>query len=166
MMALQSNVGEYAMSELGRYRKIVVPIDGSGWSERAVPHAVDLARISKGEIILLHIFRPPLHDYEDTLALAGQDEQINRLREDTKRRLLALRGRLRGEGVDCRVQVIEAVGVAASICDYVRDEGVDLIVMSTHGRSGLARFMFGSVAHKVMQEVDIPVLLIRPDKGE
>ena len=154
------------MSEQGRYKKIVVPIDGSGWSERAVPHAVDLARISQGEIILLHVFKPPLHEYQDTLALAGEDEQINRIRDDIKQRLKALRSQLRGEGVECRVQVIEAVGIASQICDYVNDEGADLIVMSTHGRSGISRFVFGSVAHKVMQEVDVPVLLIRPDKGE
>ncbi len=154
------------MSEQGRYKKIVVPIDGSGWSERAVPHAVDLARISQGEIILLHVFKPPLHEFEDTLALAGEDEQMSRIREDIKNKLKSLRSQLRGQGVECRVQVIEAVGIAAQICDYIKEEDVDLVVMSTHGRSGLARFLFGSVAYKVMQEVDIPVLLIRPDKGE
>jgi len=154
------------MSEQGRYKKIVVPIDGSGWSERAVPHAVDLARISQGEIILLHVFKPPLHEYQDTLALAGQDNQMTEIREDIKQRLMALRGQLRSEGVECRVQVIEAVGIASQICDYVQEEKADLVVMSTHGRSGISRFVFGSVAHKVMQGVDVPVLLIRPNKGE
>lgn len=154
------------MSEDGRYKKIVVPLDGSGWSERAIPHAVDIARISHGEIILLHILKPPLHEYADTLALAGEDEQMNRIRDNIKQQLMALRNQLRDEGVSCRAQVIEAVGVAAQIGDYVRDEDVDLVVMSTHGRSGLSRFVFGSVAHKVMESVDVPVLLIRPDKGE
>ena len=154
------------MSEEGRYKKIVVPIDGSGWSERAIPHAVDLARISNGEIILLHILRPPLHEYADTLALAGEDEQMTRIRENMKQKLMALRSQLRSENVSCRAQVIEAVGIADQIADYVRDEEVDLVVMSTHGRTGLGRFVFGSVAQKVMQLVDIPVLLIRPDKGE
>lgn len=154
------------MSEEGRYKKIVVPIDGSGWSERAIPHAVDIARISNGEIILLHILKPPLHEYADTLALAGQDEQMNRIRDNIKQKLMALRSQLRDEGIHCRVQVIEAVGVAAQIGDYVRDEEADLVVMSTHGRTGLGRFVFGSVAHNVMQAVDVPVLLIRPDKGE
>lgn len=154
------------MSEQGRYKKIVVPIDGSGWSERAIPHAVDIARISNGEIILLHVLKPPLHEYADSLALSGNDEQINHIRESIKQKLLALRSQLRSEGVNCRVQVIEAVGVAAQIEDYVKDEKADLVVMSTHGRSGLGRFVFGSVAHKVMHSVDIPVLLIRPDKDE
>lgn len=154
------------MSEQGRYKKIVVPIDGSGWSERAIPHAVDIARISNGEVILLHVFKPPLHEYEDTLALAGEDEQIARIRDNMKQHLMALRGQLRGEGVECRVQVIEAVGIASQICDYVNEEEANLVVMSTHGRTGLARFVFGSVAHKVMQSVDVPVMLIRPDKGE
>lgn len=154
------------MSEQGRYKKIVVPIDGSGWSERAIPHAVDIARISNGEIILLHIFKPPMHEYEDTLALAGEDEQIARIRDNIKQHLMALRGQLRSEGVECRVQVIEAVGIASQICDYINEEEADLVVMSTHGRTGLARFVFGSVTHKVMANVEVPVMLIRPDKGE
>lgn len=154
------------MSEQGRYKKIVVPIDGSGWSERAIPHAVDLARISNGEVILLHIFKPPLHEYADTLALAGNEEQIGRIRDDVKQHMMAIRSQLRSQGVECRVQVIEAVGIASQICDYVNEEGADLVVMSTHGRSGIARFVFGSIAQKVMQDVDVPVLLIRPDKGE
>ena len=50
------------------------------------------------------------------------------------------------------------------LCDYINQEEVDLVVMSTHGRSGLARFLFGSVAQKVMQGVEAPVMLVRPDK--
>jgi nucleotide-binding universal stress UspA family protein len=154
------------MSKVGRYKKIVVPIDGSGWSQRAITHAADLAHMSHGEVILLHVFKPPLHEYQDTLALAGEGEQISRIRDDTKQKLTALRSQLRSEGIDCRVQVIEAVGIVSQICDYVNEEGADLIVMSTHGRTGISRFVFGSVAHKVVQGVDIPVLLIHPDKGE
>jgi nucleotide-binding universal stress UspA family protein len=159
-------IGVYFMAEQSRYQKIVVPIDGSGWSEGAIPHAVDIARISNGEIILLHIFIPPLHEYQDTLALAGESEQIARIRDNIKQYLMGLRGQLRGEGVNCRVQLIEAVGIAGQICDYVNEQEADLVVMSTHGRTGLGRFVFGSVAHKVVQGVDIPVMLIRPDKGE
>ncbi|HUN07341.1 MAG TPA: universal stress protein [Aggregatilineales bacterium] len=148
----------------GRYRKILVPLDGSGWAQRAIPHAVDIARANGSEIILLHVFRPPASEYADRIALAGQEGQIQQAREAMKQYLIGVRSELRNEDITVRTQVIEGMGVASLISDYIRDEGIDLVVMSTHGRTGLARFLFGSTAHQVMQEVKVPVLLIHPDK--
>ena len=152
------------MTTQGRYKKIVVPLDGSGWSRRALPHAVDIARANQSELILLHIFRPPAADYADTLVLAGQEGQIQQLREAMEQNLMGIASDLRNESIPVRTHIIEGSGVASAICDYVRDEGIDLVVMSTHGRTGLAQFLFGSVASKVMEGVKVPVLLIHPDK--
>ncbi|MCU0512562.1 MAG: universal stress protein [Anaerolineae bacterium] len=155
------------MENSGRYKKIVVPIDGSGWSERAIPHAVEIARNNAGaEIILLHVFRPPAYEYTDQLALAGQEAQLQEVREQIKKYLMGLRGQLRSEGMECRVQFIEGTGVAALICDYINQEGVDLVVLSSHGRSGLMRFIFGSIAERILQGVNVPVLIIRPGRDE
>jgi len=145
------------------FKKVVVPTDGSAWSERAIPYAVDFARISEGEVTLLHILTPPMHEFVDSLAIAGEYELANRIREEIKTHLLGLRSEIRAEGVSCQLRIIDGVGVAHHICDYVREEGVDLVVMSTHGHSGLVRFLFGSVAHKVMHDLKVPVLVIRPD---
>lgn len=152
------------MAQNSRYQKIVVPIDGSGWSERAIPHAADIARNNDAEIILLHVFRTPASEYTDQIALGGGDEQVQQMRDQFKQKMVSLRNQLRAEGVKARCQFIEGAGVAPLICDYINDEGVDLVVMSSHGRSGLSRFIFGSVAHKVMQDVSIPVMIVRPDK--
>lgn len=145
------------------FKKIVVPTDGSSWSERAIPYAEDFARIADGEVILLHIFTPPMHEFVDSLAIAGEYELANRIREEIKQHLIGLRNEVRAEGVKCRVHIIDAVGVANHICEYVQQEEADLVVMSTHGHSGLVRLVFGSVANKVMHDVDVPVLVIRPD---
>jgi nucleotide-binding universal stress UspA family protein len=152
------------MSEQGRYKKIVVPLDGSGWSERAIPHAIDIARNNNSELILLHVFKPPAAEYIDQIALAGQDQQLMQLRDEMKQQLMAMRNQLRSEKINVRVQFIEGTGVAGIICDYVNEEKVDLVVMSSHGRTGMSRWLFGSVAQKVMQGVTVPVLLIRPDR--
>jgi len=148
-----------------RYQKIIVPLDGSGWSERAIPHAVEIARSNNAEIVLLHVFKPPASEYTDQLALAGQGEQINQMRDEMKQYLMSIRNQLRGQKVDVSVQVIEGVGVANLICDYVNDSDADLVVMSTHGHTGMRRFLFGSVANKIVQDVETPVMLIRPDKS-
>jgi len=152
------------MAENNRYKKIVVPIDGSGWSERAIPHAVDIARNNDAELILLHVFKPPAQEYIDQLSLANQDEQLMAVRDEMKQKLMALRNQIRGENLNVRVQLIEGMGVAGIICDYINEEGADLVVMSSHGRTGVQRWLFGSVAHKVMQEVNVPVMIIRPDE--
>jgi nucleotide-binding universal stress UspA family protein len=148
----------------GRYQKIIVPLDGSGWSQRAVPHAVDIARANDAEIILLHVFRPPAAEYTDKIALAGQEGQIQQLREDMKQYLIGVRTQLRNENVKARTHLIEGMSVSSLICDYINEEGADLVVMSTHGRGGIARFLFGSVARKVMEGVKVPVLLVHPDR--
>lgn len=154
------------MTQNRRYKRIVVPLDGSGWSERAIPHAVDIARDNEAEIILLHILKPPIQEYADQLTLAGNDEQMKNIREHMKQKLIGLRNELRTQNIKCIVHLIEGSGVANFICDYVNTEDIDLVVMSSHGRSGLSRFIFGSVAHKIMQGVNAPVLIIRPDKGD
>ncbi|MFZ4826484.1 MAG: universal stress protein [Phototrophicaceae bacterium] len=147
----------------GRYKKIVVPIDGSGLSQRAIPHAVDIARANQSEIILLHVFRPPAREYANIIALAGQESQIDIVRDQTKQYLIGLRTELRDEGIDCRVQMIEGASAAHLITDYINSEEVDLVVMSTRGHTGLARMVFGSVANTVMQSVRVPCMLIYPD---
>ena len=148
----------------GRYRKIVVPLDGSGWSETALPHAIDLARVNNAELILLHIFKSPAHQYTDQIALAGQDSQIQSMRETAKQKFIGLRNEIREQGINTRVQWIEGTNVAALICDYVRDEGVDLVVMTSHGYTGIARILCGSVAKQIIEGLNVPVMIIRPGR--
>jgi nucleotide-binding universal stress UspA family protein len=135
---------------IGRYRKILVPLDGSDWCERAIPHAIDVAQTNEdSEIILLHILtsnEPTRAEREQYLAEAQQ--------------------KVSAENVRVRVHIVEGTAVAHSICEYVINEGVNLVVMSTHGRTGLARLFYGSVSRDVMECIDVPVLLIQPEKDE
>ncbi len=148
------------------YTKILVPLDGSGWAERAVPHAAEIARNHDAELVLLHVYQPPMAEYVDQIALAGVTEIADQIRERAESYLVGLRNQLRQQGINASYAVVEGGKPAAVICDFVRDEGIDLVVMSTHGRTGLARFLFGSVAQKVLQSVRVPVMLIRPDEPE
>lgn len=156
------------MTELKKqqYRKIVVPIDGSGWADRAVPHAARIAKNNDAELILLHIYHSPLAQYRDSVVLAQQQSLVDQEREQIKQHIISIRNDLRSQGVRVRGHMIDGRDPAFQICRYVRAEGADLVVMSTHGRTGFARFLFGSVAQKVMQRLDVPVLLIRPDNPE
>jgi len=149
---------------ISRYKKIVVPLDGSGWSEAALPHAIDIARANNSEVILLHVFRPPAHEFMDVIALAGQDQQLQAAREASRQKFISLRNELRDQGINCRVQWVEGVNVADLVCEYIAFEDPDLVVMTSHGYTGLARMLFGSVANEVIHRVSVPVMVIRPGK--
>lgn len=149
------------------FQNILVPLDGSGWSQRAVPHAVKMARLNDAQLTLLHVFVPPAPEFVPELALAGQQEQFGRLRDQAKDYVTSLVNELQSQGsANVRGVVLEGFDVAGIISDYARDEQVDLIVMSTHGRSGIARLIFGSVARGVIDHCKIPTLLIHPDKED
>lgn len=150
-----------------KYKKIVVPLDGSGWADRAVPHAARIAKNNDAEIILLNIYHSPSAQYQDAIALANkQGGLVDQERESIKRHLISMRNDLRSQGITVRGHMIDGRDPAYNIIKYVKAEGADLVVMSTHGRTGLARFVFGSVAHKVMQGLNVPVMLVRPDAPE
>jgi nucleotide-binding universal stress UspA family protein len=148
----------------GRYKKIVVPLDGSGWSQRAIPHALDIARANDSEVILLHIFRPVTADFTDQLALAGQEAPAQELREATERKLMSIASEIRTQGIETRLQIMESKAIADSICEFITAEEADLVIMATHGRKGIARLFLGSIAASVMEGVEVPVMLIHPDK--
>ena len=151
---------------MGKYSKIIVPLDGSGWAEGALPHASRIAKNNDAELILLHIYHSRAAEYQDSLALASKEEFVDPEYENIKRHLIGLRNDLRSEGVKVRGHILFGRDPAYNICKYAESEKADLVVMSTHRRTGLARFMFGSVAPKVMQGLEISVLLVRPDKPE
>jgi nucleotide-binding universal stress UspA family protein len=148
------------------YKKILVPLDGSEWAERALPYAGDIARTHDAELVLLTVYKRPMNDYADQMELASVTEISDQIRERAKNYMVSLRNQLRAEGINVSYIIVEGGTPAETICDYAANEDVDLVVMSTHGRTGLARFLFGSVAHKVLQKVRVPVMLIRPDAQE
>ena len=146
------------------YARILVPLDGSVLAERALPHAGEIARAAGSEVILLQVVQAPLGDTPE----AGQSEEENAIREaatDARAYLGKIAGRLSEEKVvRTRVIVLEA-SPAEGILRLARNEDVDLIVMSTHGRSGISRLLMGSVAEKVMFATQRPVMLIKPERS-
>lgn len=148
------------------FKKIVVPLDGSKLAEAALPFACEMAAKFDGEITLLRIVPAPMvlgnptnvayADLVVTLRTHNRDEAsvyLNRLK-----------GSLRREGFRVHTQIIEDDRAAKTILSFVKAQDMELIVMSTHGRGGLARWVYGSVADKVLRYSPIPVLLIRSYK--
>ncbi len=149
------------------YRKILVPLDGSELAEKVLPHAEALARCMGAEIILLRV---PVYAYEGAAVTATPyrraplpllDEREEALKEATNY-LNKVKFNLAMKGVHTSVFVKEGL-TGEMIIQFAREQGVDLIAMSTHGRTGLGRVVFGSVAEQVLRGAGKPVLLIRPE---
>lgn len=146
------------------YQHLLIPLDGSGFAEAALPYALNLARQFDSDVTLLRVIRPTRIG-DGALSPEAADFLL-KLRDDQYREaieyLQAQKGSLRQQGYRAHYQVAEAEDVAAEIISASRGHNVDTIVMCTHGRGGLNRWLFGSVAARVLQAAEIPVLLIRP----
>ena len=144
------------------YKHILVPLDGSELAEGAIPHAAELAKAFKARITLLSVIEP-VSVYTQP-GVVGPVVSVSMNMEEEVRNITvyldSIADKLRREGVDV-VRVVREGEAAAQICDYAHDSRMDMIVMSTHGRSGLQRIVYGSVAEHVLHHARIPVLLVR-----
>ncbi len=149
------------------YKKILVPLDGSELAEKVLPHVDALARCTGAEIVLVRV---PEHIYETAAAYEAYslfppipnwdgDECKEAVKEATGY-LNKVRLKLALRGTHVSAQVREG-NVGDVIVDLAHELCADLIAMSTHGRTGLNRVVFGSVAEYIIHHAEIPVLLIR-----
>ncbi len=146
------------------YKKILVPLDGSALAEGVLPHALILAKATGAEVTFATVltseayFRVGSHDLQGIPeALAERKEA---LRGEVRLYLEKVVHDFKGRGVVARCTVREG-DVAGEIIASAEEEGSDLIAMATHGRSGIDRFLMGSIAENVVRRTLKPVLLIR-----
>jgi nucleotide-binding universal stress UspA family protein len=149
------------------FTHLLVPLDGSRLAETALPAAATLAKQFNGRITLLRVVRPP--DITTSTSGSAMAEVLAMLRthsqEEAQAYLHDLQSKLRREGHRVHGEVVFGDNVAQIILDEADNQGADAIVMSTHGRGGLSRWVFGSVADKVLRQARIPILLIRSEEG-
>ena len=139
--------------------QILVPLDGSPLAEQALHHAAELARRLDAEILLVWALSPVLHArYRNDKVILSCADFVEV--EDAWRYLANVADGLRSNGRRVSIRVLVG-SPSVAIADAARTEGIDLIVMTTHGRGGLSRFLLGSVADGVLQQTSVPVLLIR-----
>lgn len=149
-------------------RRILVPLDGSAFGEAALPYVEEFARGVDAEVILLQSVTP--HHLEIELA-ETRSPHLNKLSEEyvehataTAREYLGgIEKRLSASGIEAR-SVVEVGPPAERIVAYAKVRQIDLIALSTHGRSGLSAIMMGGVANKVFHLSKVPVLLVKPHK--
>ena len=139
-------------------RRILVATDFAESAERALACAVQLARRHGAELVLVHVYMD-LPAYPEITA--GQVEAIYEEQRAWIEAALERRARAaRGEGLLARA-VLRTGPAASTIAETAKDEGADLLVVGTHGRSGLDRLILGSVAERVVRLASCPVLVVK-----
>lgn len=140
------------------YKQMLVPVDGSEPSNRALEEALKLAKEQGARVRLAHVLEP-LHN----LVIEGYGDLAGAVRAEAERVLAEAATRAQAAGVEASTTLVEAGGrrVAAAIVDEAARWGADLIVMGTHGHRGFEHLMLGSVAEGVMRRAPMPVLLVR-----
>jgi nucleotide-binding universal stress UspA family protein len=144
------------------YKKILVPLDGSELAECVLPHVESIAKGCGVESV---VFMRVLDTYMPSAAYAyigkSQSQEIEKGSEKAAREYLdEVAGRVNLDGVEIQKQLITG-RAAESIAEYATKNDVDLIAIATHGRSGPSRWVYGSVADKVLRSSRVPVLMVR-----
>jgi len=138
------------------YKDILVPTDGSPAATAAIEHAVDLAKTYDATIHALYVVDASAFSSIE----AGSELVIDALDEEGQRAVEEVTDAAAEAGVDIETHVVSGTAYRR-ILDYIDSEDVDLVVMGTHGRSGVERFLLGSVTERVVRTADVPVLTIR-----
>ncbi len=148
------------------YKTILVPLDGSKRAEAILPHVEEMAHRFKAKVILLQVVEPPdlvalKHVELVELRLEGLKQHLN----EADAYLAGLQGEFREKNIKAK-RYVESGPTIEAILNAADREGADLIAMASHGRSGISRVFYGSVAAGVLQRVDRPLLLIRSRRNK
>lgn len=151
-------------------QKVLIPLDGSALAETVIPHAQALARLSDSIVLLLHVVTPSETSQTRFWSAAAPADLRRQWEADALTRihsyLAALARRLQTEGLQVQTEVLANHDPAAAIVTRAEcDPAIGLIAMATHGRSGMGRWVLGSVATKVLQAVSKPLLLVHACEG-
>ena len=147
------------------YKKIMVPLDGSKLAECVLPH---LETIVKGcespAVIVVQVVEPLSVPYGREVSQLASLEQVKAFethqKAEAEKYLEKVVARLKKTGVNAKAKVIYGKAGEA-LSDYATKNKVDLVIIATHGRSGISRWVWGSVADRLVRSVCVPVLMVR-----
>ena len=142
-----------------KFRKILVPLDGSECAERALGPALSIAEPMEAEVVLFRVAQPiprtqALADMPDVFA-----DVVAAAYREAEAYLQEVQARLAYPHLSIEHRDAEE-GVARQILDFVGQSGVDLVVMSSHGRTGVRRWIYGSIAEKILHGCPCSTLII------
>ena len=143
------------------FKHILVPVDGSATSLVAMDKAVQLARAFSGRITVIHVIDPyPFVGIGADFAY-GQTEYLTAAKASANQALTAAADAATAAGLQCTQRVIEGQSVYEGILEGATGADIDLIIMGSHGRNGIEKFLLGSETQRVLSHTSLPVLVVR-----
>ena len=151
------------------FNRILVPVDGSSFSESTFPYVEELTKKTNKEILLLHICEPPIVPSYGSRPINStwkkyRDDMWGEMEKLSTSYLKKTMAALKKKGIKVKSRVVKAQSgeVVQTIMQVSKEENIDLIVIATQGRTGVNRRVYGSVANRIVEESSQPILLIRP----
>lgn len=144
------------------YQRILIPTDGSELADKAVEHGLELARQLGASAVALRVMAPPSPLVMEGVVIAYPvDEMRKEAMSQIATQMNDVEERARKVGVALDTRTAESDQAWRAIIETAEAEGVDLIVMASHGRRGVSALVLGSETHKVLTHTSIPVLVCR-----
>lgn len=137
------------------YDKVLMPSDGSEGSEVALDHAIEIAEKFDAELHILYVVDTRISSTQE--AMVGMMNHLKSIGENSTERIAE---EARKRGVTTVKDIVEGVP-HKEINNYVGENSIDMITMSTHGRTGLDRILIGSTTEKIIRTADIPVMTVK-----
>lgn len=143
------------------FKRILVPTDGSDITAKAVTTAVQLAQVHGAQLLTLSVMEPFPYSAVSEIQPVPPQEFIDAQQRVASQRVEAVCAAAAAQGMACKGHTVEALHAWEAILDHAKAEGVDLIVMASHGRRGVAALLLGSETQKVLTHADLPVLVVK-----
>lgn len=150
------------------FKQILIPLDGSPYAEKAIAPALEIAQAFDSEITLVRVPEPMRNKLDD---LEGGHQIYETIRsqqiKEISAYLMAIQTDLRSKGYAVHIKIV-TTGANPSSCllNLLFSNNFDLVVMTTHGRRGVEKWIMGSVSDRVVKNTTTPILLIHPTENE
>ena len=143
------------------FQNILVPVDGSETSYAAVAKAAEFAKAFNSKITVVQVLVLDPYIAAEYISASQTNDLIERARTSIIDTLAEVKAKFHTDGVEVETKLLEGQVVHAEIAQAAQDAKADLIVIGSHGRTGIKKFFLGSVAQSVLGASDIPVLVVR-----
>ena len=142
------------------YNTILVPLDGSKRAEAIIPHVEELSQRYGAKVIFLQVVEPKIVGIGSDVTYSVYQDSVSSINKEAESYLDGIKNEFKEKGIEGYSKVVHGY-IVETIIDVAKREDVDLIALASHGRSGLSRVFYGSVAAGVLHRADRPLLLVR-----
>lgn len=143
------------------YQNILVPVDGSETSLSVVKHAADIAKAFNSKITVVQVMTLDPYIAAEYISNGQSNQLIERAREFIQDNINTAKESFLAEDVQVETRLLEGENITHTLAQAVNDLKIDLVVLSSHGRTGLKKIIMGSVAQGLLTELQVPVLVVK-----